>query len=143
MDEAIHLLLVLDRYPLVDIETARLLETRRHLPSNLARRILGIKRRDDADAGFSINETTPDVLYANAEGTGDAHARHHHTPHHRRPFTLIRKQLLLLLLFDIVDRIFHGGDLLGGIFGNFNVEFLLESHHQFDRVKAVRALGRR
>src|SRR5258708_39925411 len=46
---------------------------------------------------------------------------------------------LLILLFDVVDRVLDGGDLLRGVFGDFNAQGLLESHHQFDRIAAIAA----
>src|SRR5580698_534640 len=46
-------------------------------------------------------------------------------------------RFLLLLLFDIVDRVLDGGDLLRRVLGDLDVEFFLECHHQFDRVQAV------
>src|SRR6266496_2466497 len=39
---------------------------------------------------------------------------------------------------DKADRILDGHDLLGRVIGNFAAEFLLEGHHQLDRVEAVR-----
>ncbi len=44
-----------------------------------------------------------------------------------------------LVLVDIVDRILDGRDLLGGVVGNLDPEFLLEGHDQLDDVEAVRA----
>ena len=40
--------------------------------------------------------------------------------------------------YQILDRIFDGQDLFGGIVRNFASELLLESHHQLDRIQAVR-----
>src|SRR5579875_1133871 len=44
-----------------------------------------------------------------------------------------------LLLLDIVDRILHGADLLGGILRDLHPERLLERHHKLHRVEAVSA----
>src|SRR5438477_961346 len=40
---------------------------------------------------------------------------------------------------DVVDRLLHGGDLLGFLVRDFALEFLLERHHELDRVERVRA----
>src|SRR5512138_928945 len=47
--------------------------------------------------------------------------------------------LLALLLLDVVDRVLHGRDLLGGVVGDLDAEGLLEGHDQLDRVEAVGA----
>src|ERR1051326_876083 len=46
---------------------------------------------------------------------------------------------LLILLLDVIDGVLHGGDLLRRILGDFDVERLLERHHEFDRVQTVGA----
>src|SRR3954468_17005924 len=54
--------------------------------------------------------------------------------------SLGRPGSLLLRLgvgFDVLDRFFHARDLLGVLVGNFNPEFLFESHHELDRVERV------
>ena len=43
------------------------------------------------------------------------------------------------MLLDEVDGVADGLDLLGGIVGNLDAEFLFERHHQFDGVEAVGA----
>ena len=54
-------------------------------PATLQGRSVGIEGLDGADAGFAVDQAPPDMLDAQAKGAGDAHARHHHTPH-RLPF---------------------------------------------------------
>src|SRR4051812_2446528 len=41
----------------------------------------------------------------------------------------------LLVLYCVVDRQLHGGDLLCFLVGNLDTELVLEGHHQFDRVE--------
>ncbi len=42
------------------------------------------------------------------------------------------------MLFDIADGILHGENSLRRLVRNLEAKFLLERHHQFDRVEAVR-----
>src|ERR1700733_5858309 len=42
-----------------------------------------------------------------------------------------------LRLVDVLDSVAHGHNGLGGIVGNFNSEFFLEGHDEFDGVEAV------
>ena len=44
-----------------------------------------------------------------------------------------------LVRLDILDRVAHGGDLLGGVVRNFDSELFLERHDQLDEVEAVGA----
>src|SRR5262245_169993 len=54
----------------------------------------------------------------------------------RRLFT---RSAPLLVFLDVGDRIPHGGDLLGILVGNLEVEFLLERHHELHGVQRVRS----
>ena len=100
MDEAIHLLLVLDRYPLIDVQAAGGAAPRRHLARHLAGQVLGIECLDRADPGFGIDQPAPDMFDAHAQGTGNAHARHHHTPHCRGPFRACQADALTCPAFQ-------------------------------------------
>ena len=86
LDEAVHLLLVLDRDPLGDVELALGLAG----PAGSARRSshgrsVDVEGLDGADAGFAVEQALPDMLHAQAERAGDAHAGDHHTPHRCHP----------------------------------------------------------
>src|SRR3989442_15956325 len=43
----------------------------------------------------------------------------------------------LLVLFDVVDGVPDGDDLLGVLVGNLEVELFLEGHHQLDGVQRI------
>ena len=47
--------------------------------------------------------------------------------------------LRLDVRLDVVDRLLHGGDLLGFLVRDLALEFFLEGHDQFDRVERVGA----
>src|SRR3546814_10541810 len=47
--------------------------------------------------------------------------------------------LRLDVCLDVVDRLLHGGDLLGFLVGNLALELFLEGHDQFDGVERVGA----
>src|SRR5260370_42654051 len=47
--------------------------------------------------------------------------------------------LSLGVLVDVCDRIFHCGDFLGVLVGNFDSKSFLKSHHQFDRIERIGA----
>src|SRR5581483_11792816 len=55
----------------------------------------------------------------------------------RRPAT--GRVLLLDVRADVVDRLLHGGDLLGLLIRYLGLEFLLERHHELHRIERVRA----
>src|SRR5215831_16827171 len=57
------------------------------------------------------------------------------------PVTTTRRAKLLSFRvgIDVVDRVLHGADLLRLFVGDFDVEGLLEGHHQFDRIQRVGA----
>src|SRR5215469_2451347 len=64
------------------------------------------------------------------------------TPHiSPTPVTTTRRAKLLSFRVgvDVVDRVFHGADLLCLLVGDFDVEGLFECHNQFDRVQRVGA----
>src|SRR6185312_607447 len=56
------------------------------------RQVLRIEGLNRGDPRFGVDQAAPDMLDANAQGTGNAHARHHHTPHRSRPFHGCRAQ---------------------------------------------------
>src|SRR5215813_6750700 len=45
----------------------------------------------------------------------------------------------LRVRLDVIDRLLHGGDLLGFLVGDLGIELLLERHHQLHGVERVRA----
>src|SRR5690242_9371814 len=67
------------------------------------------------------NRTVP----TNAERSGGSGAR--------------RRISALRVLLEKLDGVAHGENRLGGIVRNLAPEFLLEGHHQFDRVEAIGA----
>ena len=75
MDEAVHLLLVLDRDPLGDVELAVGLGAGRHLAGDLAGRSLVSKDWIAPIPHLAVDQPAPDMLDADAERAGDAHAR--------------------------------------------------------------------
>ena len=48
-------------------------------------------------------------------------------------------RLLFSTCFDIVDGVLDGGDLLGVLVGDVEVERFLKRHHQFDDIERIRA----
>src|SRR5690349_15878335 len=50
-----------------------------------------------------------------------------------------RPGLLLDVRLDVVDRLLHGGDLLGFLVRDLALELFLERHHQLDGVERIRA----
>src|ERR1700680_3921434 len=55
--------------------------------------------------------------------------------------TTLRPKLLAAfrMLGDVIDGILHGADFFRVLVGDFNVEALLEGHHELDRVQRIRA----
>jgi hypothetical protein len=45
---------------------------------------------------------------------------------------------LLLLAFDVGDRVSHGPDLLGVFIGNLKLKGFFKSHHKLDDIQRVR-----
>src|SRR6202020_2596729 len=68
MDEAVHLLLVFDGYPLADVEVAVCFGARRNLTGDLARQIRGIERLNRTDTGLGVDQASPDMLKAQTKG---------------------------------------------------------------------------
>src|SRR5215469_15033262 len=65
-----------------------------------------------------------------------------------RPVTTTRRLLMLpagarvrsglaATLVDVVDGLMDGGDLLGVLVGDLDLEFLFQGHHQLDRVERI------
>ena len=80
MDEPVHLLLVLNRDPFGDVEPPVGLAAMRDLARDLAGQVLHIEGLNRGDARFAVDQPLPYMRHADAEWTGDAHARHHHAP---------------------------------------------------------------
>jgi hypothetical protein len=76
VDELVHLLLVFERDPLVDVEPPVGARAGRHLTGDGAGEVLGVERLDRADAGPAFDQPPPDRLGAYAERARDAHAGH-------------------------------------------------------------------
>ena len=51
----------------------------------------------------------------------------------------IRRCQRLLVRLDVVDRLLHGGDLLGFLVGDLGLELVFERHHELHGVERVGA----
>src|SRR5207244_13262067 len=54
-----------------------------------------------------------------------------------RRLTAVAYKNTSAMCLDEADRVLDGHDLLGRVIGDFAAEFLLEGHHQLDRIEAV------
>src|SRR3984957_12250185 len=103
VDEPVHLLLVLHRDPLADVKPALGLHAGRHLASHLAWQVLGVECLNRPNTRFAVDQASPDMLDPEPEGTGNPHARHHHTPHRFGPSRAGRQAAFCFSMYSIAS----------------------------------------
>ncbi len=94
-------------------------------------------------AALSRQEILPDLVGADPQTADQSDTRYHNPAAHLMHTLLVILQrpaeLLLAVLGDVVDRVFHGGDFFRVFVGDFNPKSLFKGHHQFHRVQGIRA----
>src|SRR5439155_27389538 len=83
---------------------------------------------------------SPHLIEPDAERWHEPHAGDDDTPHAGswpRRLTAVAYKNTSAMRLDEADRVLDGHDLLGRVIGDFAAEFLLEGHHQLDRIEAV------
>src|ERR1035441_6202840 len=101
---------------------------------NTAAERRGIKILDAGNPGPARAEGLPALLGANAERAHQTDSRHYYSARQR----WFQARLLFLLVLDVIDGVFHGGDLLGVFIGDVDIESLFERHHQLHDIQRVR-----
>ena len=102
------------------------------LTGDLAGKGAGIELGDAVDTRAAREQIGPGRLHRVAHGTDAAQAGHDDT-------AAAHGGSGLLVRLGVVDRLLHGGDLLGVLVRDLRFEFLFQGHDQLDRVERVRA----
>src|SRR5207302_8029388 len=92
------------------------------------------------DAALPAEDGVPGRLHGAPDRGHHAKTRYDDTAlAHTIPVWRLIESGLAAALVDVVDGLVDGGDLLGILVRDFDLELLLEGHHQLDRVERIRS----
>src|SRR5438552_2385334 len=133
LQDVVHAAGLLRLDVLADVEVA-------HRPADAHRECGHVEARHRSDAALPAEDGVPGRLHGAPDRGHHAKTRYDDTAlAHTIPVWRLIESGLAAALVDVVDGLVDGGDLLGILVRDFDLELLLEGHHQLDRVERIRS----
>src|SRR5207253_910479 len=130
LHEVVHAAGSLRRDVLADAEAAP-------PPADAHRECGHVEARHRSDAALPAEDGVPGRLHGAPDRGHHAKTRYDDTAlAHTIPVWRLIESGLAAALVDVVDGLVDGGDLLGILVRDFDLELLLEGHHQLDRFRS-------